>query len=59
MDEHTTFLILSRVGERDAIPITGRMDITIPRGIQRDPNLIELLEGKLDVASSYEQDTGH
>ncbi|HET6364381.1 MAG: hypothetical protein ACM30F_04860 [Nitrospirota bacterium] len=57
MDEHTTFLILSRVGESDAIPITGLLDITMPRGIRRDPNLIELLEGKFECRIQLR--TGH
>lgn len=46
MDERTGFLILSRAGESDAIPITGRLDVTVLRGIQKVPNLTELLEGK-------------
>jgi len=46
MDERTSFLILLRAGEGDAIPITGLLDITVPRGIQKDPNLTEVLEGK-------------
>ncbi len=46
MDERTSFLILSRAGESYAIPITGLLDITVLRGIQKDPNLTGLLEGK-------------
>jgi hypothetical protein len=46
MDERTGFLILSRAGESDDIPITGLLDITVLRGSQKDPNLTELLEGK-------------
>jgi hypothetical protein len=46
MNAHTSFLILSRVGESDAIPIVGLLDITVLRGIEKDLNLTEVLERK-------------
>jgi hypothetical protein len=46
MDERTRFLILSGTGESDANLIVGLLDIMVSCGIQKDPNLIEVLEGR-------------
>jgi len=48
MDEGTRFLILSLEGESYAIPITRLLEITIPRDIQKDANLTEMFEGKIE-----------
>lgn len=48
MNEGTRFLILSLANENYALPITRLMEITVPRDIQKDPNLTELFEGKFE-----------
>jgi len=48
MDERTRFLILSLEGETYAVPISRLLEITVPRNIQKDPNLTELFEGKFE-----------
>jgi purine-binding chemotaxis protein CheW len=48
MDEATRFLILSLAGENYAVRITGLLEITVPRNIQKDPKLSEIFEGKID-----------
>jgi len=57
MDERMTFLILSHTGESDAIPITELLDITVTRGIQKDRNITEVLEGKF--GRRIQLQTGH
>ena len=53
MDEGTRFLILSLEGERYSIPITRLLEITVPRGIQRDANLTEVFEGKFEFRGKW------
>ncbi len=48
MDESKRFLILSLEGASFAIPITSLLEITIPRGIQKDQKLSEIFEGKIE-----------
>jgi len=48
MNEGSRFLILSLGGEQYAIPITRLLEITVSRQMQRDPNLTEVFEGKLE-----------
>ncbi len=48
MDDATRFLILSLEGERYAISITRLLEIAVPRGIQKDANLTEVFEGKVE-----------
>lgn len=48
MDERTRFLILSLEGEAYAVPISRLLEITVPRNIQKDPDLTELFEGKFE-----------
>ena len=48
MDEGTRFLILSLDGEAYAVPISRLLEITVPRNIQKDPNLTGLFEGKFE-----------
>lgn len=48
MDESNRFLIVSLDGEGFAIPIAILVEITALRKIQKDPNLAELFEGKLE-----------
>jgi purine-binding chemotaxis protein CheW len=48
MDERTRFLILSLSGESYALPITRLLEITVPRVLQKDPNLSAMFEGKID-----------
>ena len=48
MDDRTRFLILSLSGESYALPITRLLEITVPRNIQKDPNLTEMFDGKFE-----------
>lgn len=48
MDEENRFLILSLNGESYAISIARLVEISAPRQIQKDKNLSELFEGKVD-----------
>jgi len=48
MDEENRFLILSLEGESYAISIARLAEISAPRQIQKDPNLAEIFEGKVD-----------
>ncbi len=48
MAEGTRYLILSLLGEDYAMPITRLLEITVPRGIQKDKNLTEVFEGKFE-----------
>ncbi len=53
MDERTRFLILSLDGESYAVPLTRLLEITVPRGLQRDPGLTELFEGKYEYRGRW------
>lgn len=53
MDEGTRFLILSLDGGRYAIPITRLLEITVPRGIQKDANLTTVFEGKFEFRGKW------
>jgi chemotaxis signal transduction protein len=53
MDEGTRFLILSLAGESYAIPVTRLLEITVPHGIQKDPNLTEVFEGKFGFRGKW------
>jgi purine-binding chemotaxis protein CheW len=48
MDDRTRFLILSLSGESYALPIVRLLEITVPRALQKDPNLTEMFEGKIE-----------
>ncbi len=48
MDEGTRFLILSLDGGSYAVPITRLLEITTPRGLQKDAKLTEVFEGKIE-----------
>jgi len=48
MEETSRYLILSLEGESFAIPIASLMEITVPRGIQKDAKLSEIFEGRLE-----------
>lgn len=48
MDDEKRFLILFLDGESYAVPITRLVEISAPRQIQKDPNLTEIFEGKVD-----------
>lgn len=48
MAESVRYLILTLNEETFAIPIASLLEITVPRDIQRDPNLSEIFEGKVD-----------
>jgi purine-binding chemotaxis protein CheW len=48
MDDRTRFLILSLGGESYALPIARLLEITVPRALQKDPNLTEIFEGKFE-----------
>jgi purine-binding chemotaxis protein CheW len=48
MDEKTRYLILSLGGESYALPITRLLEITVPRDIQKNSNLTEMFEGKIE-----------
>ncbi len=53
MDDGTRFLILSVGGESYAVPITRLLEITVPRGIQKDAKLGDVFEGKLDYRGTW------
>ena len=53
MDEATRFLILSLEGENYALPITRLLEITVPRDIQKDTNLTEIFEGKIEFRGKW------
>ncbi len=53
MDLGTRFLILSVEGENYAIPIIRLLEITVPRGIQRDAKLTEMFEGKFEFRGKW------
>jgi len=48
MDDRTRYLILSLGSESYALPITRLLEITMPRNLQKDPNLTEVFEGKFE-----------
>jgi len=48
MEQSTRFLILSLEGEHYAFRITSLLEITVPRGIQKDAKLSEIFEGKMN-----------
>ncbi len=53
MDEGTRFLILLLDGESYAISISRLLEITALRGLQKDPNLTEMFEGKFEFRGKY------
>ncbi len=53
MDDGTRFLILSLEGESYAVPLTRLLEIMVPRDIQRDANLTELFEGKIEYRGKW------
>lgn len=53
MDESTRFLILSLDGGNYGIPIAGLLEITVPRGIQKDANLTTVFEGKFEFRGRW------
>jgi chemotaxis signal transduction protein len=53
MDEGTRFLILSLDGGSYAVPITRLLEITVPRGIQKDANLTPVFEGKFEYRGKW------
>lgn len=48
MNDTIRYLILSLEGEGFAIPISSLLEITVPRGLQKDPKLTEIFEGKIE-----------
>ena len=48
MDNRTRYLILALGGESYALPIARLLEITVPRDIQKNPNLTEMFEGKIE-----------
>lgn len=46
-------MILSLEGESYAVPITRLLEITVPRGIQRDAKLTEVFEGKIEFRGKW------
>lgn len=48
MDDRTRYLILSLGGENYALPIARLLEITVPRGIQKHPDLTAMFEGKIE-----------
>jgi purine-binding chemotaxis protein CheW len=48
MDDRTRYLILSLGGESYALPITRLLEITVPRDIQKHPDLTAMFEGKIE-----------
>jgi purine-binding chemotaxis protein CheW len=53
MGTETRFLILSLDGEGYAIPIDRVEEITVPREMQRDRNLTEVFEGKVEFRGKW------
>ncbi len=53
MDEGTRFLILSLEGGSYAVPITRLLEITVPRGVQKDVNLTTVFEGKFEYRGKW------
>jgi len=53
MNEVARFLILSLAGEYYAVPIIRLLEITVPRDIQKDPNLSEVFEGKYEFRGNF------
>ncbi|MDA8099704.1 MAG: chemotaxis protein CheW [Nitrospiraceae bacterium] len=48
MAETTRYLIVQLEGEDFAIPITSLLEIAASHQVQKDPNLSEIFEGKID-----------
>ncbi len=48
MNESKRFLILLLEGGSFAIPITSLIEIMVPRNVQKDPNLPEICEGRIE-----------
>ena len=48
MDASKRYLILSLDGESFAMPISSLLEITALRGLQKDPKLSDIFEGKID-----------
>ncbi len=53
MDDGKRFLILSLGGESYAFPITRLLEITVPRGIQKDAKLGEAFEGEIEYRGAW------
>jgi chemotaxis signal transduction protein len=53
MDESRRFLILSLEGGSFALPIARLLEITMPRGIQKDSDLAAVFEGKFEFRSTW------
>jgi chemotaxis signal transduction protein len=48
MDESSRYLILSLEGGKFALPITRLVEITVPRGVQKDERLPSVFEGAFE-----------
>jgi chemotaxis signal transduction protein len=48
MDEQNRFLIVSLEGEPFALPVANLVEITVPRAVQKDPQLSALFEGMME-----------
>jgi chemotaxis signal transduction protein len=48
MDESTRFLVLSLEDGSYAVPINRLLEITVPRGIEKDSDLTPVFEGKIE-----------
>ena len=53
MDVGTRFLILSLGGDKYAFPISKLIEITIPRGVDKDAKLPDVFEGKLEYRGQW------
>jgi purine-binding chemotaxis protein CheW len=53
MDESSRFLILSLEGGTFAVPITRLVEITVPRGMQKDDRLTATFEGKFEFRGKW------
>jgi chemotaxis signal transduction protein len=53
MDESSRFLILSLEGGKFAIPISRLVEITVPRGLQKDDGLPSAFEGKIEFRGKW------
>ncbi len=53
MGSDTRYLILSLEGDGYAIPIARLLEITVPRGVQKDDKLTEVFEGKYEFRGKW------
>lgn len=53
MDYRARYLILSLAEESYALPITRLLEITVPRDIQKNSNLTEIFEGKIEYRGKW------